>query len=290
MTVTKTPLRITLGGGGSDLNPGEGICLSATISASVVITVKPHWDPLYLLHYSQTECWEHADQIQHRIFRDVFKRLSVPPGVEVSSLAEVPGGTGLGNSGAFTVGLLKALDPSLSRPALCDLACQLDIGQQDQWSAVYGGMNAFDFDQGTICPVDTPHRDCFALYYTGLKHDSASILTGPPKDVDLAREQVMVMVRALMDGDVNDIGEELNRQWITKLDTSPSLTHLRIDKVIQEGIEAGATGGKLVGAGDGGFVLFATEDHVRLGARMDRLGLRQLPFCLTEEGSRCVST
>lgn len=286
---TRSPLRITLGGGGSDLNPGDGICLSATITPSVTITIAPAWDNQYVLHYAQSERWDHADQIQHRILRSVLTGLGIPPGIQISSLSDVPGGTGLGNSGAFTVGLLHALCPHLPRPALCQLACDHDLGQQDQWSATYGGLNIYDFAEGIIRPIHTQlTADQFALYYTGLHHDAADILTGPAKDVTFARSQVLQMVTALESNNLHDVGYALSGQWASKLNAQPTRAHQSINQIIRAGTANGAYGGKLVGAGDGGFILYATDDRPHLDEAMRELGLRRLPFQFTSEGTRCV--
>lgn len=290
MITTRTPLRITLGGGGSDLELGHGICLAATIDKYVTVTVSESWDDDYLLHYSQTERVKSVDDIQHRIIREVFRTLDVPPGIEVSSLADVPAGTGLGNSGAFTVGLIKALRPDWSPLAVAKLACEIDIGQQDQWSAAFGGLNVYGFGGGSVSPVETT-LDCFALYYTGMKHDAAEVLTGPPKTNRVAIDQINAMVSALEDNDLRTVGGLLTEQWRAKFRAAPTPRHATIDSWIRRGTDmAGACGGKLIGAGDGGFILFALEAEREddVATLMKRDGLRRLPFRLTHEGSRCV--
>jgi D-glycero-alpha-D-manno-heptose-7-phosphate kinase len=289
VTTVRAPLRITFGGGGSDLTPGRGICIAATIDKYVTVTVAPHWEPEYVLHYAAYERWEHADQIQHRVLRGVLTGLGVLPGVQISSMSDVPGGTGLGNSGAFAVALIAALRPSISRPELAHLATQHDIGQQDQWSATYGGMNVYDFYQGTIRPIHTllTERD-FALYYTGLRHDAAEILTGPAKRRDVAEQQVAQMVAALTANDIHAVGQQFNYQWEAKLNAAPTTLHQTINQQLRAGLQSGAYGGKLVGAGDGGFLLFAVHDITSLNQQMRDLGLRRLPFKFTWEGSTCV--
>lgn len=292
MITTRTPLRITLGGGGSDLVAGHGICLAATIDKYVTVTVSENWDDDYLLHYSQTERVKSVDDIQHRIIRDVFRKLDVPSGIQVSSHADVPAGTGLGNSGAFTVGLIKALRPELSPLAVAKLACELDIGQQDQWSAAFGGCNVYGFGGGSVRPVETTIGDSLALYYTGMKHDAATVLTGPPKPLRTAIDQINPMLDALEQDDAELVGRNLTEQWTQKYETANTEAHWRINDVIRMGIDSGAYGGKLVGAGDGGFVLFAvypdTYEAESLDANMKETGHRPLPFKLTHEGSRCV--
>ncbi len=277
---TRTPLRITLGGGGSDLEPGNGICLAATIDKYVTVTVSESWDDDYLLHYSQTERVQHVDDIQHRIIRDVFRKLDIGPGIQVSSIADVPAGTGLGNSGAFTVGLIKALRPDWSPLAIAKLACELDIGQQDQWSAAFGGCNVYGFGGGSVRPVETNLGDKFELYYTGIRHDAAKVLTGPPKTLRTAIDQINEMVKGIEADDLGFVGCLLHEQWIAKYKQAPTPVHDTIDGWIQQGRWNGASGGKLIGAGDGGFILFLGEPA--------GLPLRRLPIKLTHEGSRCV--
>jgi D-glycero-alpha-D-manno-heptose-7-phosphate kinase len=279
MITTRTPLRVTLGGGGSDLVDGEGICIAATIDRYVTITVADEWTGEYVLHYSESERAQERHQIKHRILRETFERHDVGP-CQVSSLADVPGGTGLGNSGAFTVGLLKALHPEWSRPRLAREAVVLDIGQQDQWSAVYGGLNIYDFSAGTIQPLSTSLR--FVLLDTGKKHDSAEILTGPGKHPALARGQVKRMAAALEANDAEAVGEELAEQWATKLNGAPTSAHLAIDRTIRYGRSRGYLGGKLVGAGGGGFILFV--DPVNDG----RHEYPWIDISLTSEGSSCA--
>jgi D-glycero-alpha-D-manno-heptose-7-phosphate kinase len=289
VTTVRAPLRITFGGGGSDLTPGRGICIAASINHYVTVTVSPHWDAEYVLHYAEHERWDHADQIGHRILRSVLTGMDVRPGVQISSMSDVPGGTGLGNSGAFTVALIHALQPDISRPHLAHLSTLHDIGQQDQWSATYGGFNIYDFKAGTIRPVHTTLTgDDFALYYTGLRHDAADILTGPAKNVPAARQQVAEMLAALECGDIAYVGQQFNYQWTVKLNAAPTVAHQTINQQIRHGLTHGAYGGKLVGAGDGGFLLFAVHDITSLNSAMRELGLRRLPFKFTWEGARCV--
>lgn len=272
MITTRTPLRITLGGGGSDLRDGDGICIAATIDKYVTITVAEEWTGDYVLHYSESERVSESHQIKHRIFRETFEKHNVGP-CQVSSIADVPAGTGLGNSGAFTVGLLKALHPEWSKPRLAREACALDIGQQDQWSAVYGGLNVYDFGAftETVSPLETEVG--FDLYYTGMKRDAAEILTGPGKPLDQARAEVARMRWALATNDPRAVGAELHRQWQAKLAAAPTDEHRKIDGLIRAGVTAGAYGGKLVGAGGAGFILFAVDEGT---------------ISLTSEGSRCM--
>lgn len=261
MRTVRAPLRLTFGGGGSDLAPG-GICLAGSIDQHVSVSVCRSFTGEYVLHYSEAEQVRSPDQIRHRILRRVLTELHIPP-VQVSTSADLPAGTGLGSSGVFTVALLKALAPGLSRLELARLACRFDIGEQDQWSAVWGGVNVYDFAAGTITPVPAPDR--FRLYYTGLKHDAAEVLRGTV----VSRWEAVVQVRRMVDAfrakDIYRIGDCLTAQWAAKLIRQPSRIHQEIDDLIREGLRQGAYGGKLVGAGDGGFLLFAADLPLDLG-------------------------
>jgi D-glycero-alpha-D-manno-heptose-7-phosphate kinase len=283
MTTAIAPLRITLGGGGSDLHNGHGICLAATINHHVQVTVTPTWDPRYILHYSQYENVRRPDEIRHRLIRRIIEKFDIAPGLQISSIGEIPAGTGLGSSGAFTVAVLKALFPDISRPLLADWACELDIGQQDQWSAVYGGVNIYDFTEGIIRPIHTTIDQSLRLFYTNMRHDSSQILTGAQKPSLLAQAEVADMVEALEYGDPSLVGSVLTEQWDRKRNATPSAEHRRIDAIIRHGVSNGAYGGKLIGAGDGGFVMFATDVDLT-----PVIGLRELPFSFTWEGTRCV--
>lgn len=280
MRVTRTPLRITLGGGGSDLAPDIGLCVTAAIDKHITITLSEPLDDRYLLRYSQIERVNRVADIQHRILRDALTLANVGPGVEITSTSDVPAGTGLGSSGAFTVGVLRALFPDASRPRLARLACELDTGQQDQHAAVYGGVNVFDFRERTIRPIDTTMDRHLSLYYTGVRRDAGQPPAGMPE-----RRDVRFEVAALEQDDPELLGWCLTRQWAEKRDHFPSPFHADCDGHLQAGLDAGAFGGKLIGAGGGGFLLFASTSD--LDDVMKRRGLRRLPFRFDHVGT-CV--
>lgn len=274
----RAPLRITFGGGGSDLAFG-GVCLAASIDRYVTVSVADTFDDEYVLHYSEAETARDPQEIRHRILRQVLVELEVPP-MQVATSADLPAGTGLGSSGVFTVALLKALCPDLDRLALARLACRFDLGQQDQWSAVWGGVNVYDFATETVRPVLAEQR--FRLYYTGLRHNAAEVLGGTVVSRGDALHQVAHMVEALESDSPWRIGDCLTAQWAAKLVRQPTRTHQWVDTLIRQGIDQGAYGGKLVGAGDGGFLLFATDHELDLG-------LREVRFGFDHEGVRCMS-
>jgi D-glycero-alpha-D-manno-heptose-7-phosphate kinase len=162
----------------------------------------------------------------------------------------------------------------------------MDIGQQDQWSAVYGGVNVFDFRTGAIRPVETTIDAHLELYYTGFKHDAAAVLTGQHVPRRVAVTQATEALKAMEANDVECLGECFNRQWQAKFRRAPTRCHQMVDAWIRAGIEAGAKGGKLVGAGDGGFILFASD--APLANVLQPTGLRKVPFKFSHDGSQCM--
>ncbi len=276
MRVSKTPLRITLGGGGSDLQPG-GLCIAAAIDKYVTITATPAFEDAYILRYSELERAESLEDIRHGLLRACLSATNTRSGIEVASTSDIPSGTGLGSSGAFSVGVLKALAPGLSKPALADLACQVDTGQQDQWAAVYGGVNVFDFAAKSIRPIATNIDRHLVLFYTGIRRHPAGRSPAKPKP----RDAVNLEIAALEHDDPDRLGYCLTQHWETKLCQNRTIEHEQFDRMIQMGIKAGAYGGKLIGAGGGGFLLFAVDDPD--GFTFDR-GLRRVPFRFDQDG------
>lgn len=278
MIVSRSPLRITLGGGGSDLVNGAGYCIAAAIDKYVTIAVNNPFSDEYILKYSAIERVKRIEDIDHALIGKVLHATDTDPGIEISSMADIPAGTGLGSSGAFTVGLLHALAPNLSRPALARLACQLDTGQQDQWAAVYGGVHAFDFEASTLRPIDTTIDDHLQLFYTGITRES------PPVPVDPVRARLHAdyALKALEANDPELLGACLVDQWEAKLKAQHNEFHEGMNRVIRSAMKLGAFGGKLVGAGNGGFLLFAGKVDPIV---MRRIGLVEVPFAFEHEGS-----
>lgn len=281
MIVSRTPLRITLGGGGTDLENGEGYCVAAAIDKYVTIAVNHPFTDEYVLRYSQIERVKSRALIQHELIARILDYFSIEPGIEISSMADIPGGTGLGSSGAFTVGLVHALKPESSRPALVERACALDTGQQDQYAAVYGGVHAFDFTFKSLRPINTRIDEHLQLFYTGISRETQPV----PIDPERARFQADNAVAALEGNDPELLGACLLDQWETKLRVQHTEFHDAMDRVIRSTMKLGAYGGKLVGAGNGGFLLFAGEvDPIPMG----RMGLVEVPFRFEHEGSKIL--
>jgi D-glycero-alpha-D-manno-heptose-7-phosphate kinase len=331
--ITRTPLRITLGGGGTDLpsyyrERDGGFLVAAAITKYVFIAVNRNFDGDYLLKYSQIERFDDPNDAEHRLLREILLVSELPAGVEISSMADIPAGTGLGSSGAFTVGALQALcahrREHLSNLELAELACHVElerlgepIGKQDQYIAAVGGLTAFSFEPDEsvrVLPLDlSPEtrdriEDNLLLFYTGIRRSASEVLAietargdSPSGSVgDLAAnldanlDAVKALghetAKALEAGDLDHFGALLTEQWARKLERSPTAVHQRVDRWIRAGLEAGALGGKLVGAGDGGFLLFYAESKADIRDAMAREGLDEVRFGIDYLGATIIVT
>lgn len=293
MIVSHAPLRLTLGGGGSDLHP-NGLCVTATISPSITVIVSQAFThDNYLIRYSTIERAPRVSDIQHPIIRRAVDALGVPPGVEITSVADVPGGTGLGSSGAFAVAVLHAFAAHLGKPLtsleLAELACEVDpVGWQDQMSAVYGGLRAYTRTNNRPIAISLSTRRALdtnlLLFYTGQTRASSDVLplarTDPRATAPIARRAVIALER----GHMPAFAQTLTDQWDLKYEAHPSPLHAIADFSIKDAISRDlALGGKLIGAGDGGFILFYTENPAALRRAIT---YKELPFSLVDHGVR----
>ena len=323
MIITRTPMRISLGGGGTDLpsyyrKASKGFLIAAAISKYVYIAVNRTFDDSILLKYSHLEHVEQPEHIKHPLLRECMLAADVTTSVEISAMADIPAGTGLGSSGAFTVGVLKALHAYRheieSNESIAARACEIEIerlgepsGKQDPYIAAIGGLTAFEFhadESVAVIPVPLAepvrHRieDNLVLFYTGIRRPASEVLaveqsagessTKLDDNLDAVRAIGYETMDALTAGDLAGFGELLTRQWRLKLDRSATPTHHRIDEWITRGIAAGAAGGKLVGAGGGGFLLFYAEAKADLRDAMAELGLPEVRFALDYHGATTV--
>jgi D-glycero-alpha-D-manno-heptose-7-phosphate kinase len=323
--ITRTPLRITLGGGGTDLpsyyrKRDGGFLVAAAITKYVFIAVNRNFDGDFLLKYSQIERVDDPNDAEHRLLREILLVTEVGAGVEISSMADIPAGTGLGSSGAFTVGALQALlahrRDHRSNVELAQLACHVElerlgepIGKQDQYIAAVGGITAFSFDPDEsvrVQPLDlaseTRERleENLVLFYTGIRRSASEVLAleaasgapGDPADLEPNLDAVKALghetADALERGDLAHFGALLSEQWLRKLERSPTAVHQRVDRWIHVGLEAGAAGGKLVGAGDGGFLLFYADSKADLREAMRHEGLDEVRFGIDYLGATVI--
>lgn len=321
MIITKTPFRVSFCGGGSDMadfyREYGGCVLSTTINRYMYLTVHPYFDEnKTALKYSQNEIVDNIGDIRHSIFHCVLNEQKIS-GVEISSTADVPSGTGLGSSSSFTVGLIHTLacyrGKYMSKSRLAQEACKVEIeklgasiGKQDQYAAAFGGLNYITFHKDdTVCvePVitkgDTLRRlqENLVMFYTGLTHDANKILAEQKKNIidkaDKFRNLVCMcelakdMKKSLEENDIADFGAILNESWMKKRELAGNITNPRIDELYETALHEGAGGGKLLGAGGGGFLLFycPREKQTHL---QEKLGLRLFPFKFEHDGSSVV--
>jgi D-glycero-alpha-D-manno-heptose-7-phosphate kinase len=324
MIIARSPLRISLGGGGTDVpsyyQEHEGFLLAAAIDRYVYVTVmRPFTEGIYL-KYSEIEQVAQVVDIKHPIIREVLAEFQLKtPQIEITTLADIPSGTGLGSSGSFTTALVKALYAHYRKnihPAqLAELACKIEIeklgepiGKQDQYIAAYGGITEFNFHKDgsvTSAPlnlsVKTLHdlEDNLLLFFTGVSRSASSIL----KDqVDKSKANDSKMVEnlhftkdlglkskaTLVQGDTKKFGELMHEHWEHKKSRSSGMTSDFIDDAYGQAIKSGAVGGKLVGAGGGGFLMFYAHDKEMLRNRMSQLGLEEVRFQFDFEGTKVI--
>ena len=324
MIITRTPLRISLGGGGTDLpayyrSEGSGFLVAAAISKYVYIAVNQNFDDDILLKYSQVERVLAADDVAHPLLREALLMTGVGSGIEVSAMADIPAGTGLGSSGAFTVGVLRALwayrREEVSNDELARQACVIEIdrlkdpiGKQDQYISAVGGLQAFEFhadERVDVIPLrvsDLTHdrlEENLLLFFTGLRRSAAEVLALDQREADRvadlrsslneARRIGLEARAALESDDLEGFADTLTAQWKVKLGRQPSPVHRQVDAWIQMGLGSGAVGGKLIGAGEGGFLLFYAEQKAELRARMADLGLPEVRFGIDYGGSTTIA-
>jgi len=319
MIITRTPFRVSFAGGGSDLREfysknGYGAVVSAAINKYMYIVIHPYFHDKIRLKYSKTEDVENVDEIQHPIVRECMRKAALEKGVEIASFADVPAGTGLGSSSAFTVGLLNALyaykGKVVSKERLAAEACEIEIdrlkepiGKQDQYAVAYGNINYIKFNKDEtvdISPIllTEPARekleDRLCLYYIGGKRKAADILNEQKRnmldDEKFQNLRKMVILAdelrdALHNEDINSLGGLLYRGWLYKKELASGISNEGIDGLYNMSLEYGASGGKLLGAGGAGFLLFHANNHESL---QRHLGCRALPFNIDREGTKII--
>ena len=323
MIITKTPLRITFAGGGSDMasyyDEHPGTCISATINKYVYVLVKKRFDDKFYLKYSDNEVVDvnKIDDIQHDFIRETLKFMSVDYGVEIINWADIPTkGTGLGSSSSFLVGLLLALHTlegrHVSKETLADQACYIEIekcgkpiGIQDQYAAAFGGFNHMEFAVGQkivsgfgFCDQEIREiSEHLHLFYTGITRESKDILTTQTenllsdeeviqnmhRNVELAEE----LVEHLVFKDLDAIPIALRKCWELKKSFAGNISNSELDRVYDIATTiGGASGGKIIGAGGGGFFMFWAEDKKKLKDAM--ADYQEMPFIIDKYGSRVV--
>lgn len=324
MIMTRSPLRITLGGGGTDLpsyyRKHGGFLISAAIDKYVFITLHEVFNSDLIIKYSQLERVSDIQEVNHPLVREALKLVCPDnPHVEITSMADIPAGTGLGSSGSFLTALLKALHvykKNIVSPAeLAAQACEIEmerlkepVGKQDQYISAIGGITCFTFrsDDGVDIeplrlPQETLHdlEDCIMLYFTGYSRSASSILKDQDqksKVDDAAMAENLHFVKDLgqksknflESGDLRGFAELLNVHWQHKKRRSGGMSNPQIDSWYEHALKNGAIGGKLIGAGGGGFLMFYTEQKNVLRDAMRSTGLREVRVRFDFEGTKVV--
>jgi D-glycero-alpha-D-manno-heptose-7-phosphate kinase len=324
MIITRSPLRISLGGGGTDLpsyyEKFGGFLIAAAIDRYVYVTVNRPFGPGIRLKYSDIENVDTVDEVHHPILREALRMMNLrTPQIEITTLAEIPSGTGLGSSGSFTTALVKALYAHRRRllhsSEVARLACEIEIerlhepvGKQDQYIAAYGGVTCFDFHpdgsvsaQPLAIEMDTLFEleDNLLLFFTGFSRSAGSLLQDQKTRSEVADPEMIENLhyvkdlgyrsqRALEVGRCHEFGELLHEHWEHKKRRSKGMSNPKIDEWYELGRRNGAIGGKLVGAGGGGFLLFYAEDRKSLRQAMREAGLEEVRFRFDFEGTKVL--
>lgn len=324
MIIVRSPLRVTLGGGGTDLpsyyEKFGGFLIAAAVDRYVYITIHETFVNYLILKYSKLEKVKKVEHIKHPIMREALKMLNIDCAyLEISSMADIPAGTGLGSSGSFTTALLKALHTykrNLIQPGdLAEQACHIEIdrlgepiGKQDQYIAAYGGITCLEFDTNGVVkayPLKIDKEilygleDNLLLFFTGYSRSASSILEDQHHKSKMNDETMISNLhfvkdiglkskKALENGDLIKFGELMNVHWEHKKKRSGQISNPKIDKWYNLAIKNGAVGGKLVGAGGGGFLMFYAEDKVRLRHAMLQAGLEEVRFRFDFEGTKVI--
>lgn len=324
MILSRTPLRISFAGGGTDLpawyNTEGGMVVSATIEKYVYVILNKHFEGGYRLSYSKTENVDKLDDLQHDLVRETLRAMDAYEGMEIVTIADVPGrGTGLGSSSSLCVGLVNALDrlrfPDTRRVEPRFLAeraffienakCGKTLGKQDQYAAACGGINTFMFseekvDIASVFPAALYQKlnATLVLVYTGETRSAEDILavqgqqTVASQATRFALKSVMELARDLdiefRKGDVSHLGEILHAGWIHKKEFAPNISDLDIDYLYNKGLQSGADGGKLLGAGGGGFLLFVVPPNNRARFEDGMSDYKKFDAKITTQGSSII--
>jgi len=327
MFIARSPLRISIGGGGTDLpsyyRKAGGYVIACAIDKYIYTSIIKPYEKGIFLKYSEIERAKNPSQIKHKIFRELLMMQDYKDNyqIEISTLADIPAGTGLGSSGAFTVSALKALQyfnsDYKSNKSIAELACHVEIdrlkepvGKQDQYISAIGGMCELIFnkdDSVEVNRLDIPEKnlnlikDSIVMFFTGYSRSASEVLKTQNektissneemiKNLDSVKEMGKTSKKLLINGDVNQYGLLINDHWKEKLKRSSNMCPEEIKNYIEIGLNNGALGGKLVGAGGGGFLLFIASDKSQLRETMHNLGLQELNFNIDNLGVHIIET
>jgi len=323
MIITRTPLRISIGGGGTDLpsyySRFGGFVISAAINRYLYLTLHRTFKANYIIKYSHLETVDHVADIQHPIIREAFQLHQMQPYLEMVSMADIPAGTGLGSSGAFNVGLLRAIyafkREHITTQVLAEEACHIEldllkepIGKQDQYIAAFGGLICMEFNQDgnvRVSPLrisaETLHdlEDNLLMFFTGYSRSASDVLkdqkirtesddTAMIENLHFTKELGRTIGKALEAGKTDEFAKLMHEHWLHKKKRSKSISNDQISQWYDIALENGATGGKLIGAGGGGFLMFYAHDRKRLRQTMAAQGLTEVRFSFDHDGSKVM--
>jgi D-glycero-alpha-D-manno-heptose-7-phosphate kinase len=320
MIIVQAPLRISFFGGGTDFPSyylGEGGCvLSSAIDKFIFVTIKKRFDQKLRVGYTRTEIVDTVDEIQHELIREAFRKTGIIQGVEITTMGDIPAsGSGLGSSSAVTVGALLTmhtyLGESITIDQLANEACEIEIdilkkpiGIQDQYISAFGGLRFFDFQSNgkisserlPIEPVLLQHlNENLLLFFTGITRQADTILNEQKQNIPLNRsildEMKCITYRArdeLCAGNLDQLGYLLHESWLLKKQLTSKVSNGTIDLIYNTAREAGAIGGKITGAGGGGFLLLYCPYAKRDAVRNALQPLQELPFKLELDGAKVI--
>ena len=320
MIITRTPLRISFVGGGTDFKDfyrcQPGMVVSTAINKYMYVVVHKRFEGNIRLSYTRMETVNHIDEIQHELIREAMKLSGVDAGIEINTVSDVPGwGTGLGSSSSLTVGVLNALHAFKgeykSPEELAKEACQIEIdilgepiGKQDQYIAAYGGLKAFTFqrDEEVLVeeiPINEEQKISFnsnlLLFYTGKTRKAQAILAKQKTNIEEKMEALVRMrdlakaaKKSLISAQFDAVGRMLHKNWLEKKQLAEGISDEEIDYYYQKALDNGALGGKICGAGGGGFLLLYCEKKYQDKVRQALVDLKETPFRLESQGSEVI--
>ena len=320
MIISRTPFRVSFVGGGTDLpsfySRQPGAVISMAVDRYVYITVNRRFDDTLRLSYSRTEIVDQLGDVKHPLFREALRMSGVHSAIEATSVADIPSGTGLGSSSSFAVGLMHALHAFQGRhktaEELADDACKLEIdilhepiGKQDQYAAAFGGLRRYRFNPDgsvyvdpVICSEGVKNRlfENLMFFYVGGTRDARAILQEQSDSTERKLEHLQricglvdrfhdVLIRG---SDVRELGDLLHESWLSKRELAANVSNSRVDQLYEDARNAGAIGGKLLGAGQSGFLMLFCPTSKQGRVREQLRGLREVPMSFEPEGSKII--
>ena len=320
MIITQTPLRISFAGGGTDFagyyEKGGGAVISSAIDKYIYVVIKERFDQKIRVGYTRTEMVDRIEQIEHELVRECLKLTGMTGGVEIATMADIPSeGSGLGSSSTVTVGLLHAMYAYqgilVTAETLAQQACHIEIdilgkpiGKQDQYIAAYGSLRRFDFhadgtvgSEAVVLSEEKRRRfgESLMLFYTGITRQADVILSEQKANIEEKRQsldrikgQVAEVEACLLSGSMYKIGRLLQAGWGWKKEMTGRISTPEIDALYERALDAGATGGKIAGAGGGGFLLLYCPPSHQEAVREALSEMKELPFSLERDGTKVI--